>query len=386
MRVLILSCNTGEGHNSCGKAIRDAFQAKGIACEMVDALRFVSPSFSKIMSWGHTRIYRYAPGLFRSGYQYAEVHNGMFEEAASIYKMLTSGTDQLYHFIQEQDFDTIICAHVFSALMMTDILRQYHPNLRTGFVATDYTCSPSCGESELDVYFIPDSSLREEFAMCGVPKEKQIASGIPIRQEFFNYPDKAAARKHLGLPSDGCHLLIMSGSMGCGPIRKLVKHLATRLPDNCYVSVICGTNQKLRKQLERDHAEQPRIHMYGFRKDIATIMDSADLYLTKPGGISTSEAAQKKLPMVFVNAVAGCETYNLNFFVQQGSAATANTPEELATLAISLLLDDDKRKKMSASFCQADSQSAAEVICDYFIEQQSAQTYKEQLLCPSVNR
>ena len=56
MRVLILSCNTGEGHNSCGKAIQEAFQARNIECEMEDALRFVSPKFSKVMSWGAHKI------------------------------------------------------------------------------------------------------------------------------------------------------------------------------------------------------------------------------------------------------------------------------------------------------------------------------------------
>ena len=107
------------------------------------------------------------------------------------------------------------------------------------------------------------------------------------------------------------------------------------------------------------------------------MMDSADLYLTKPGGISTSEAARKKLPMVFVNAVAGCETYNLRFFVEQGAAATADTPEELAELTLSLLLDSEKLNKMSASFRSADTRSPAEVICDYFWEQHFAKARKE---------
>ena len=377
MRVLILSCNTGEGHNSCGKAIQEAFHARNIDCEMEDALRFVSPKFSKVMSWGHTKMYRYAPKLFRSGYQYAEVHTGIFEEQSSIYKMLTSGTEQLHQFIQAEGYDTIICPHVFSALMVTDVLRQYHIKLHTCFVATDYTCSPSCGESKLDAYFIPDSTLMDEFASCGVPREKMIASGIPVRKEFFTRGDKAAARQQIGLRSDCRHLLIMSGSMGCGPIRKLVKLLGDRLSADCHISVICGTNCRLKKRLEQDHADQARIHMYGFRKDISMMMDSADLYLTKPGGISTSEAARKKLPMVFVNAVAGCETYNLRFFVEQGAAATADTPEELAELTLSLLLDSEKLNKMSASFRSADTRSPAEVICDYFWEQHFAKARKE---------
>lgn len=367
MRVLILSCNTGEGHNSCGKAIREAFQSRNIDCEMVDALQFISPTFSKAMSFGHTKMYRYAPKLFKLGYQYADVNTGIFEEQTSIYKVLTSGTERLFQFIQNERYDTIICVHVFSALMLTDVLKQYGPDLRTCFVATDYTCSPSCGESQLDAYFIPDSRLADEFVACGVPREKLIASGIPVRKDFYKPLDKSAARKHLGLHSNCRHLLIMSGSMGCGPIKKIVKLLGEGLPEDAYMSVVCGTNRKLRKQLERNHGDHPRIHIYGFRKDISMMMDSADLYLTKPGGISASEAATKKLPMVFVNAVAGCETYNLRFFVEKGAAVTADHPEELAELALSLLSHEEALKKMSAAFRDRGPKTTTEIICDYFI-------------------
>jgi len=372
MRVLILSCNTGEGHNSCGKAIREAFQSRNIDCEMEDALQFVSSAFSKAMSKGHAKIYRHAPKLFGLGYQYAEVHTGLFQEQTGIYKMLTSGTERLYQFIQTEEYDTIICVHAFTALMMTDVLRKSSPNLRTCFVATDYTCSPSCGESELDVYFIPDSKLVDEFADCGIPREKLIVSGVPIRKDFLTPVDRSTARKHIGLPHDCRHLMIMSGSTGSDLIRKLVKLLSTRLPEDCYVSVLCGTNRKLRKKLERDYGDHPHIRFYGFRKDISIIMDSADLYLTKPGGISVSEAAMKKLPMVFINIVAGCETHNLRFFVKQGAAATADTLEELTTLSLTLLSDAEQLSKMSASFRETVSKPPTEIICDYFMEETSS--------------
>ena len=251
--------------------------------------------------------------------------------------------------------------------MITDVLRKYQLKVKTGFVATDYTCSPSCGDSELDVYFIPDSSLKDEFVSCGVPKGNLFVSGIPIRQEFLYSTEKSKAKENLGLPSNSRHLLIMSGSMGCGPIKELLKQFQLQIPDNCHISVVCGTNERLRKNLEQEHKDHPRIHIYGYRKDIPMMMDSADLYLTKPGGISTSEAASKNLPMVFVNAVAGCETYNMNFFVQRGSAVTAETPEELATLTLSLLANDDQLKQMSLSFNPFNPGAAADIICDYFI-------------------
>ena len=68
MRVLILSCNTGEGHNSCGKALSEMFIKQNIPCRMDDAFRFLSPSISRMVTVGFTFMYRHLPGVFRFGY------------------------------------------------------------------------------------------------------------------------------------------------------------------------------------------------------------------------------------------------------------------------------------------------------------------------------
>ena len=362
MRVLILSCNTGEGHNSCGKAIQEAFREKGIFCEMEDAFRFISAKVSKLISFLFVRVYRHLPGLFRFGYRYSENHPGVFKRESGIYKFLTSGSERLYHFMIDENYDTIICPHVLSALMVTEVLRRHELNLRTYFVATDYTCSPSCGQSELDGYFIPDESLAYEFVRCGVPREKTIASGIPIRKEFYQSLDKAEAKRKIGLKPEDRHLLVMCGSMGCGPIKKLVGQIARTMPDNCRISVVCGTNHRLRKQLEKIHANDMRVEAYGYVRDVSAMMDSADLFLTKPGGISVTEAAQKRLPMVFVNAVAGCESYNMRFYTHRWVAVSEKTIKELAEVTVLLLSTNHLTEQMIQKFDGLPQGSAAEQI------------------------
>ena len=349
MRVLILSCNTGEGHNSCGKAIQESFQDRGIGCEMVDALSFISSSVSQQISSSFVHIYQYTPSLFSRGYRYAEEHPGLFQEGSPVRKAITAGAERTYRFIQEGGYDVIVCTHVFTALIATAILRRHDLPAQTYFVATDYTCSPSCGASRLDAYFIPDSSLIEEFAGQGIPADKLIPTGIPIRKAFYTAAENETAKAALSLPPDCRHLLVMSGSMGCGPVPSLVRLIAGCMPEDCRISVVCGSNQRLYKSLEQEYAGRPQVQILGYRKDIPLLMDSADLYMTKPGGISTTEAASKRLPMVLVNAVAGCETYNMNFFTGLGAAVTADTPEGLAALTLSLLSDPAALARMSAA-------------------------------------
>ena len=363
MRVLILSCNTGGGHNACAGAIRTAFTEQGHQCDIVDALGFVSDKLSKFMSWGHTTMYRHIPGLFRKGYGFAERHPNMLQDDATVYKLLTGGTEQLYAYIQEGGYDAVICTHVFSGLLLRQTLREYPLQLKTAFVGTDYTCSPGTAQSELDHYFIPAESLTAEFAVQGVPASKIVASGIPVCKEFYEHTDKGKAKETLGIDPSHIHLLMMCGSMGCGPMEKLAKLLSRGMDETMELSIICGTNEKLQQELTGAFGCFPGIHIHGFVKDIASLMDSADLYLTKPGGLSTTEAAAKRLPMVFVDAVAGCEEYNMHYFTSIGGAVTADNPEDLAQLCLELMESESRREQMRASLETLPHKNAADCIC-----------------------
>lgn len=362
MRTLILSCNTGAGHNSCARAVQEAYNAKGEVCEIADALLFISERASQFISNWHTRIYLHAPRLFKVGYQSAENHESLFHEGRGIYKFLTSGADRLYDYIINGGYDNIICTHVFPALAITEMLER-HPELEisTSFISTDYTCSPSVSDSCLDRYFIPDKSLCDEFARCGVPREKLIASGLPAKAAFYKRPDKSEAKRALGMDENQRHLLMMCGSMGCGPIRDMTELLCERIGENQTVSIVCGSNEELYEKLTKKFGAVPRVYIYGVVSDMPPLMQSADLFLTKPGGLSSTEAAAAGVPMVLIDAVAGCEEHNLKFFLTLGAAVTADTPEELAELSLALLSDEKRLAEMSAALPAAEETPAEKI-------------------------
>ena len=362
MRVTILTCNTGQGHNSCAKAIQEVFDSHGDVCQIADALGFISKGFSDLVAWGHVTMYRHFPGMFRWSYGYTERCPASFEEGAIIYRLLSSGTDRLRSFLAEGEYDTVICTHVFSAVMLTIMLKKAPMKLETCFVDTDYTFTPGVQESRMDHYFIPDEELRQECIRCGIPPERIVCSGIPIRQVFYRQPDRNAAKQALGIREDTVHLLMMCGSMGCGPMEKLLDILRSRAEGICEITVVRGTNERLRRRLERKYAAMPSVHVRGYVESIAPLMRSADLYLTKPGGISVTEAAAMELPMVFINAVAGCEAYNGNFFRHLGGGETGDSVEDLASKCFQLLTDGEKRSRMRQTLAQRGTKNSAELI------------------------
>lgn len=349
MKALILTCSTGGGHNACAEALRDAFPGSRDNCHIASALDFVSENLCAFLTWGHTTMYRYFPGLFRWGYRHAETHPELLRESAFIYRLLTDGTGALSKFLAEGQYDTVICTHIFAGLLLRRTLREYPMDIRTGFVSTDYTCSPGAANTEPDLCFLPAASLIPEFTRCGFPEEALRVSGMPVQEAFYSIPDKNAAKTKLGISPEDTHLLIMCGSMGCGPLKKLAKYLIQNTGPGCRITVVCGTNKGLHRALEKRYRSDTRINILGYVSDIPKWMDSADLLLSKPGGLSVSEAAAKGLPMVLMDTVGGCEAYNLRYFTLLGGAVTAEMPSELAQLCVQLLAQPQRRQHMEAA-------------------------------------
>ena len=298
MRTLILTCNAGGGHNACAAAIAQAYHRQGLVCDTADALQFTSLRLSRFLSWGHTTMYRRIPGLFQRGYRFAEQHPSVMSDGSPLPRLLSAGSRRLYEYIRQGQYDAVLCVHVFAAVLLQQTLQDFPLTLRTGFVATDYTCSPGAA-GDLDYYFIPHRSLCGEFIAGGTAPERLVISGIPIDRRFTADTQRPAAQPR--------HLVMMCGSMGCGPMEELTAFFLRHLPQEAALTVVCGSNEKLRRRLSELVQGHENIRICGFVTDMAELLDSADLCLTKPGGLSTTETAAMGVPMVLIDAVAGCE-------------------------------------------------------------------------------
>lgn len=377
-RVLILTCNTGEGHNSTAAAMKTAMEKDGIRCDVSDALEFCSRRFSRFISGSHVWIYRHTPLAFSASYAFMERHPYLNGKDSPLWGLLSSGTDALYLHMIKGGYNTVVCPHVFANRMVYHVKQKYGLPVRALFVATDYTCSPGASAGDAEYCCIPDESLRAEFVRCGVPADTVRVTGIPVSPCFYRSVPRAEAKHRLGLPEDRMHLLMMCGSMGCGPMYRLACLLEKEMTAQPFaVTILCGTNRKLHRKLQKRFGKNPAFRIEGYTKEMPLWMDSADLYLTKPGGLSTTEALVKGLPMVLVNAVSGCESYNLRLMVEKGGALTGRSARQLAVQCVRLLDDPAELEKMSAALKPTACETAAERIVSVIREAQEA---KEQQL------
>ena len=185
---------------------------------------------------------------------------------------------------------------------------------------------------------------------CGsspsIPEEKLLPLGIPVRPAFARPASKEDVRRHLGLPENAPLFLVMSGSMGFGKVHLLTHELVSRLENGEQAVIICGNNKKRMRSLRLQFHKNPNVHIIGFTRHVAEYMAAADVLFTKPGGLSSTEAAVRRVPLVHTDPIPGCETKNRAFFVSHGMSVTGAHQKELAEAGISLAHDDARQIAM----------------------------------------
>lgn len=361
MKVAILSCNTGGGHNSAARAIRECLRGKGAEADVVDALGFMPKVQSRVITKGHVFAYRKLPKLYGVGYRFEENHT-----PKGMYRQCGPASEKLYPYLLEQGYEAAVCVHVFPALMLTQIRRAHGLSLPVFFVATDYTCSPGVELTQADVYCVP-RDLGQEFARCGIPQERILETGIPVGADCYLPRDRAPARQALGLDPERRQVVISCGSMGCGPMRSLALLLADRLPGDTDLTVLCGNNRSLKRDLKLLE-RRGRVRVLGFTDRMFEWLAAADVLLSKPGGLTSTEAMTMGVPLICIDAVPGCETRNLQFFCGHALAATARRVPGLVRLTLELLehpaVSEEMVSRQRARFAPKAGEAIAEAVCD----------------------
>ena len=364
MKTLILSCNTGQGHNAAGKALLEALRLREQPCEMLDTLQFGSRNASAYISGGYIKVTQTIPSLFGQMYRAGELISSS-KRKSPVYFANTLYANKLARYIEENGFDTVLSPHLFPAEALTYLRRKHGLKVRSFGVATDYTCTPFWEETDVDAFFIPQEALRAEYERKGFASERLITTGIPVSRAFREKHAHAEARALLALPAEGELYLLMTGSMGFGDVPDLVRELCRRAEPNATVLILVGRNARLQAKLESDFADEPRVRCVPFTKQVPLYMDACDVLLTKPGGLSSTEAAVKNVPFVHTAPIPGCETVNARLFAEHGLSIATRTPVESAEAAVRLARDPalaQRQLEAQRAFVNA---NAADDICDF---------------------
>ena len=372
MRVLILSCNTGEGHNSSAKAIKTYMDCVGLDSKIEDTLAIASPAVSARVSKAYN--YSIRGRLFYNLYNVGDfVSNHLTRVKSPVYYANRLYADKLYQYICRYNCDAIVAVHLFAAEALTALKRDYKLSVPTLFVMTDYTCIPFIGETELDMYAIPHKDLISKFESGGIPKEKLIATGIPVNRAEVSLPKSEArdlANTTFGwYDSRGYWFMIMGGSMGFGNMERLLTELCQKSTTTDRIICICGRNSEQQASISRQFAEVEQVKVLGYTDKIPLLMDSCDVLFSKPGGITSTEAIIRNIPLIHTAPIPGLEDKNAQFFHARNMSYYTIDPQEQVDIAIKLCDDLLFREQMLKSQQENANNRACEMIVNLITEQ-----------------
>ena len=358
MRVLILSCGTGGGHNAAANAMKEAFEMRGHQADILNPYTLKTNKLANIIDTLYVRLVQISPTLFGFAYKLGDLYR-LLPWRSPVYFANAEMVPVMERYLAKHHYDAIVMPHLFPAEIITQMKAKGIALPPTIFVATDYVCIPFTEETDCDVYVIPSGHVRQNFVRRGISEQKIKALGIPVRQAFAQKISREKAREQLGLERDTFYTLVCAGSMGAGGIVKTIKvlyrwckkqnrklekrnrkeqkknqsvnnlnktqaqdqnldNLQNKPQSQTKLIIICGNNKVLYDALHKILGGDEHVVLTGFTDQMALYMKASDVCITKPGGLSSTEAAVANVPFLHAMAIPGCETQNQDFFESCG--------------------------------------------------------------------
>lgn len=369
-KVLLLSCNTGEGHNSAAAAVAVELRKQGIAFETADPLAFKSERAKKTVAASYNNVIKNMPKIFSAVYKLGEAYSNA-KLRSPIYYANSLYAEKLNAYITGQEFDCIICTHLFAMEALTAIRKKWGLTVPCYGVLTDYTCIPFFYETILDGYFIPHEELRGEMVEKGLPADRIYATGIPVDEKFSREMSREEARSYLEIPQDKPLVLLMGGGVGCGNMLELCRELLSQDEDSL-IYVLVGRNSGLSEKINDAYGESGRVFPVAFTKEVNVYLKAADVMISKAGGLSSTEAAVANIPLVQLLVYTACEAKNADFFAGHGMSEKAGNARNAAALASELLHDKERAERMRLCQRGTINPKAAERIVKIAAEREEA--------------
>jgi processive 1,2-diacylglycerol beta-glucosyltransferase len=233
---------------------------------------------------------------------------------------------------------------------MSEYKRQFDPDLPVVGIVTDFVVHPFWIYTNVDAYAVATSEMRQTLVARGVERERILVSGIPVDARFERPRlPRAELRAALGLPADRAIVLMMAGGLGIGPLDLMMRALGqVDLP--LAGAIIVGRNGGLERRVlaAAEHTEYP-LRVFGFVDNVFDYMHASDVLLSKPGGLTSSEALSAQLPMVLVKPLPGQEERNTRYLVAKRAAIRARGEANLAASVREVLTSDERQAQLRES-------------------------------------
>ena len=346
-KVLIFYASYGGGHLSAAKSIQKYITENydDVESQMVDCMKYINKPLEKVTTGAYREMAKKAPKLW--GKVYFDSEKGLLSEISKDSNKLMA--KKLCKLINEINPDLIISTHPFSSQMTSYLKGKCKIDCEIATILTDFAIHKQwlVGSEYTNNFFVSNDNMKQDMINLGINENKIHVTGIPMSDRFFENFDKSKIYEMFKLdPNKKVILFFGGGEFGLGKDRtvQVLESFIKKLP-NFQIVAVAGKNEKMKEsfeELSKNNNAENRVRVLGFTDKVPELMNISCLVVSKPGGLTTTEALLNDVPMIVPYFIPGQEEENLDFLTNCGAALRTTKKYSLPVL-LKVLIDDPSR-------------------------------------------
>ncbi|MFH1406471.1 MAG: glycosyltransferase [Candidatus Omnitrophota bacterium] len=366
-KILILYISERSGHRYAASAVEKALKYldAGVDILSIDGFNYTNPLLERVISRTYLGVIRRTPEVWDYLYDNPKVLKRVKGFREMIHR---HNSGKLKTLLDEFRPDVIVCTQAFPCGMVADFKKSFSMNVPLIGVVTDYVAHSYWIFENVDFYIVPSSEARDKLIGSAVLPQKVKVYGIPVDPDFTRPCNKNEIILKLGLDLKAPVILVMGGSQGLGPLKKIITSLSN-LENTLQIIIVTGTNKRLLESLKKVKVPlRHKVLLLGHVNNISELMDISTILVTKPGGITVTEAITKQLPMVIVQPLPGQEAKNTEFLLKSRLALQAESTKDLPHIISKLLEHPAQISALKERYKVFTKPNAAETIAQFVLD------------------
>lgn len=352
MRILVLSASVGAGHLRAAEAVELALKQTHPEATVrnVDILEMTNRLFKRLYGQFYLDLVNKAPHALGYFYDLMDEPRSPKRRTDTLRLYLEKlNLKTFVKFLKDEPWDLVINTHFLPAEIIASLRAKKEIDLPQVTATTDFETHRLWVNQPCDRYFTATDEGALYLQHWGVPAADTFVTGIPIHPVFATPKDRRACIAKHGLAEDRPIILQLSGGFGVGPIERIFRGILS-IDKPIQLVTITGRNEKLKDQLAKIKPPgHHKVKVMGFTKEIDELMQAADVVVSKPGGLTTSEVLASGAVMVIVNPIPGQESRNSDYLLENGAAIKANNIATLGHKLGALLNDAARLERLRAN-------------------------------------
>ena len=371
--ILIFYASYGGGHLNAGKSIQECLlnEYSHHHIELIDCMKYVNKTVEKLTTVAYRETAKKAPWVW--GRIYNDSQKGPLAHLSTRSNKIMA--IKLLRLLREKKPDLIISTHPFSSQMCSYLKRKGKITAKIATIMTDFAPHDQwlVGSDFTDYFFVANDKMKDYLISKKIHKQSIFVTGIPLSKRFLQNFDRKKILDTYQLEEHKKNILFFGGGeFGLGKSRTIeILDRIMQTSKELQIIAISGKNEKMKIKFEelvqKNHASD-RVRVLSFTNQVPELMKIADLVVTKPGGMTTSESLACGLPMLIINPIPGQEEENAEFLENKGVGIWLKKGDNVSNILNDLFSSPEPLEKMRNNALLIGHPNSTKEICHILLK------------------